>query len=213
MNFGAYWFFRQTHIRMYKAQEVRESQAPQLYAVVKNLALKAGLPMPKVYIVPGETPNAFATGRNRDHAVVAVTEGILRILNREELEGVLAHELSTLRTRTCLSVPLQQPLPDHRYAGEYGPVGGYLRRFKPRRQRGRKRRYRSHRNGDSCTYCGNYYTDGNFQVEGIPADEGGPVDQANHTAWQAPLKKLSKASQAMPMDANLQPLICLSSTR
>ena len=102
MNFGAYWFSDKLILRMYNAQEVRESQAPQLYAIVKNLALKASLPMPKVYIVPGETPNAFATGRNRDHAVVAVTEGILRILNREELEGVLAHELTHIKNKDML---------------------------------------------------------------------------------------------------------------
>ena len=102
MNFGAYWFSDKLILRMYNAQEVGESQAPQLYAMVKNLALKAGLPMPKVYIVPGETPNAFATGRNEDHAVVAVTEGILRILNREELEGVLAHELTHIKNKDML---------------------------------------------------------------------------------------------------------------
>ena len=102
MNFGAYWFSDKLILRMYSAQEIGESQAPQLYAMVKNLALKAGLPMPKVYIVPGETPNAFATGRNEDHAVVAVTEGILRILNREELEGVLAHELTHIKNKDML---------------------------------------------------------------------------------------------------------------
>ncbi|MGA2332636.1 MAG: zinc metalloprotease HtpX [Syntrophales bacterium] len=102
MNFGAYWFSDKLILRMYNAQEVGESQAPQLYAIVKDLSLKAGLPMPKVYIVPGETANAFATGRNEDHAVVAVTEGILRILNREELEGVLAHELTHIKNKDML---------------------------------------------------------------------------------------------------------------
>ena len=102
MNFGAYWFSDKLILRMYNAQEVGESQAPQLYAMVKDLALKAGLPMPKVYIVPGDTPNAFATGRNEDHAVVAVTEGILRMLNREELEGVLAHELTHIKNKDML---------------------------------------------------------------------------------------------------------------
>jgi heat shock protein HtpX len=102
MNFGAYWFSDKLILRMYNAQEVGESQAPQLYVMVKDLALKAGLPMPKVYIVPGDTPNAFATGRNEEHAVVAVTEGILRMLNREELEGVLAHELTHIKNKDML---------------------------------------------------------------------------------------------------------------
>lgn len=102
MNFGSYWFSDKIVLRMYRAQEVTEAQAPELYHMVKNLALKAALPMPRVYIVPGDTPNAFATGRNEQHAVVAVTEGILRILNRDELEGVIAHELTHIKNRDIL---------------------------------------------------------------------------------------------------------------
>jgi heat shock protein HtpX len=102
MNFGSYWFSDKIVLRMYKAQEVSEGQAPELYSIVKDLALKASIPMPKVYIVPGDAPNAFATGRNEAHAVVAVTEGILKILNREELEGVIAHELTHIKNRDIL---------------------------------------------------------------------------------------------------------------
>lgn len=102
MNFGSYWFSDKIVLRMYQAQEVSESEAPELYHLVKNLALKASLPMPRVYIVPGDTPNAFATGRDENHAVVAVTEGILRILNRDELEGVLSHELTHIKQRDIL---------------------------------------------------------------------------------------------------------------
>ncbi len=102
MNLGSYWFSDKIILRMYTAQEVTESQAPELYALVRNLAMKASLPMPRVYIVPGDTPNAFATGRNEKHAVVAVTEGILRTLNREELEGVIAHELTHIKNKDML---------------------------------------------------------------------------------------------------------------
>ena len=102
MNFGSYWFSDKIVLRMYRAQEVTEAEAPELYHMVKTLALKASLPMPRVYIVPGDTPNAFATGRNEQHAVVAVTEGILRILNRDELEGVIAHELTHIKNRDIL---------------------------------------------------------------------------------------------------------------
>jgi heat shock protein HtpX len=102
MNFGSYWFSDKIILRMYKAQAVSEHEAPELYATVKNLALKASMPMPRVYIIPGDTPNAFATGRNEQHAVVAVTEGILRILGRDELEGVIAHELTHIRNRDIL---------------------------------------------------------------------------------------------------------------
>jgi heat shock protein HtpX len=102
MNFGSYWFSDKIVLRMVHAQAVSESEAPELYAMVKNLALRASMPMPRVYIIPGDTPNAFATGRNEQHAVVAVTEGILRILGRDELEGVLAHELTHIRNRDIL---------------------------------------------------------------------------------------------------------------
>ena len=102
MNFFSYWFSDKIVLKMYRAQEVSQSEAPELYAIVKNLAMKASLPMPRVYIVPGETPNAFATGRDEHHAVVAVTEGILRILNRDELEGVIAHELTHIKQRDIL---------------------------------------------------------------------------------------------------------------
>jgi heat shock protein HtpX len=102
MNFGSYWFSDKIVLRMYQAKAVSEGEAPELYAMVKNLALRASMPMPRVYIIPEETPNAFATGRDERHAVVAVTEGILRILGRDELEGVIAHELSHIRNRDIL---------------------------------------------------------------------------------------------------------------
>lgn len=102
LNFGSYWFSDKLVLRMYRAQPVSQSEAPELYAIVKNLAMKASLPIPRVYIIPGDTPNAFATGRDERHAVVAVTEGILRILNRDELEGVIAHELTHIKQRDIL---------------------------------------------------------------------------------------------------------------
>jgi heat shock protein HtpX len=102
LNFGSYWFSDKIVLKMYKAQEVSETAAPELYSIVRNLALKAALPMPRVYIIPEETANAFATGRNADHAVVAVTEGIMRILNKEELEGVIAHELTHIKNGDML---------------------------------------------------------------------------------------------------------------
>ncbi len=102
LNFGSYWFSDKLVLKMYKAQEVSETSAPDLHAIVRNLAMKASLPMPRVFIIPEETPNAFATGRNEAHAVVAVTEGIMRILSREELEGVIAHELSHIKNKDML---------------------------------------------------------------------------------------------------------------
>ena len=102
MNFFSYWFSDKIVLAMYGAKPVDEAQAPQLYAMVRRLAQRAGMPLPKIYIIPDETPNAFATGRNPHHAAVAVTEGIMRILDEDELEGVLAHELSHVKNRDVL---------------------------------------------------------------------------------------------------------------
>jgi len=102
MNFISYWFSDKMVLAAYGAQPIEEAAAPRLYAIVHRLATRAGIPMPRVYLIPSETPNAFATGRNPEHAVVAVTEGIMRILDEEELEGVLAHELSHVKNRDVL---------------------------------------------------------------------------------------------------------------
>jgi len=102
MNFLSYWFSDKMVLAAYGAQPIDEAAAPRLYAIVRRLVTRAGIPMPRVYLVPSETPNAFATGRNPQHAVVAVTEGIMRILDEEELEGVLAHELSHVKNRDVL---------------------------------------------------------------------------------------------------------------
>ena len=102
MNFFAYWFSDKIVLRMYRAQPVSQSEAPELYQIVAELVNKASLPMPKVYIIENDTPNAFATGRNPEHAAVAATSGILRILSKEELMGVIGHELSHIQHRDIL---------------------------------------------------------------------------------------------------------------
>jgi heat shock protein HtpX len=102
MNFITYWFSDKIVLRMYRAQEVSQSEAPELYGIVAELTSKASLPMPKVYVIENDTPNAFATGRNPQHAAVAVTSGILRILSRDELMGVIGHELSHVQHRDIL---------------------------------------------------------------------------------------------------------------
>ncbi len=102
MNLVSYWFSDRIVLAMYHAQEVSERESPELYTLVASLAQKASIPMPRVYIIEEDSPNAFATGRDPSHAVVAVTTGILRLLNRTELEGVLAHELSHVKHRDIL---------------------------------------------------------------------------------------------------------------
>ena len=102
MNFGAYWFSDKIVLKMYRARQVDPSQAPGLYQLVERLAQKSGLPTPRVYVIPQDSPNAFATGRNPEHAVVAVTQGLLRLMSDEEMEGVLAHELGHVKNRDIL---------------------------------------------------------------------------------------------------------------
>jgi len=102
MNFISYWFSDKIVLRMYRAKQVTEAEAPDLYSIVRSLVQKAGMPMPKVYMMDQEQPNAFATGRNPNHAAVAVTTGIMRILTREELQGVIGHELSHIKNRDIL---------------------------------------------------------------------------------------------------------------
>ena len=102
MNFFSYWFSDKMVIAMYQGQEITANDDPELYGIVQDLAQRAGLPMPRVYILPQDTPNAFATGRNRQHAAVAVTQGIRRILTKRELAGVLGHELTHVINRDIL---------------------------------------------------------------------------------------------------------------
>jgi len=110
MNFGSYWFSDRIVLSMYGARPVDEAQAPALYLIVRTLATRAAIPMPRVYIINEETPNAFATGRSPQHAAVAVTEGILRVMSEEELEGVLAHELSHVQNRDTLTMAIAATL-------------------------------------------------------------------------------------------------------
>ncbi|MHC1744280.1 MAG: zinc metalloprotease HtpX [Syntrophobacteraceae bacterium] len=102
MNIGSYWFSDKIVLAMYRAQPIEEHDAPELYGMVREIAREAQLPMPRLYLIPEETPNAFATGRDPEHAVVAVTEGILRLLSPGEIRGVLAHEMGHVLNRDIL---------------------------------------------------------------------------------------------------------------
>jgi heat shock protein HtpX len=102
MNLGAWWWSDRLVLAMYRAQPVAETDAPELHAIVRELTLRAGIPMPRLYVIPEDAPNAFATGRSPGHAAVAVTEGLLRVLDRREVAGVLAHELAHVKHRDTL---------------------------------------------------------------------------------------------------------------
>ena len=102
MNVGSYWYSDKIVLRMYNARELSESEAPMIHAMVRDLAVQAGVPMPRICVIPEQAPNAFATGRDPAHSVVAVTEGIVRLLSPEELKGVLAHEMAHIANRDIL---------------------------------------------------------------------------------------------------------------
>ena len=102
MNVGSYWFSDKIVLKLYKSRQLSSQEYPELYSLVSRLSQSASLPMPKIYLIPSESPNAFATGRNSQHAVIAVTQGILRLLNSSELEGVLAHEIAHIKDRDIL---------------------------------------------------------------------------------------------------------------
>lgn len=121
MNFFSYWFSDKIVLKMYGAREIGEHDHPAFYGMVRRLALQAGLPMPRVYIIPSDSPNAFATGRNPEHAAVAATEGIMRILTPDELEGVMAHELAHVRNRDILVGTIAATL-----AGAVSMIGNML---------------------------------------------------------------------------------------
>ena len=121
MNFFSYWYSDKIVLKMYNAQEVGEADHPQFYGMVRRLAQQAGLPMPKVYLIPSDSPNAFATGRNPQNAAVAATAGIMRILSPEELEGVMAHELAHVQNRDTLISTLAAT-----FAGAISMLGNML---------------------------------------------------------------------------------------
>jgi heat shock protein HtpX len=132
MNFASYWFSDKIVLSMYGAREVSLHEAPDLYRLVQRLAQRTGIPMPRVYIIPSDAPNAFATGRNPQHGAVAVTEGILRTLDTDELAGVLAHELGHIRNRDTLIMTVAATLAGAitmlAHMAQWGAIFGFGRR-------------------------------------------------------------------------------------
>src|SRR6266404_8162978 len=122
MNFFSYWFSDKIVLKAYGAQELDAASAPELYSIVNELAHSAGIPMPRLYLIDSDTPNAFATGRNVHHAAVAVTRGIMRICTREELKGVIGHELSHVTNHDILTSSIAATL-----AGAVMMLGSWLR--------------------------------------------------------------------------------------
>lgn len=202
MNFGAYWFSDRIVLATYKAQEVDETTHPEFVGLVRDLAQNAGLPMPKVYVVPTDTPNAFATGRDPAHAAVAATDGILRILNREELAGVMAHELAHVRHRDTLIQAVAATI-----AGAIGYIA-HMARFAMMFSGSGRDREGGHGNGIAVL----------ITVIVMPlvaaivqmaisrsreylADEGGALISGKPLGLANALLKLERGAEAIPMEA------------
>jgi heat shock protein HtpX len=203
LNFGSYWFSDRIVLRMYHAQEVTPDQAPELYDIVRNLSLRGNLPMPKVYIIPEDTPNAFATGRNENHAVIAVTAGILRILDKNELEGVLAHELTHIKNKDILIGSIAATIAGAivmlahmaQFAAFFGGVsrdddeggGGIIGLIVM---------------AILAPIAATLIQMAISRSREYLADDGGAQISGKHYGLAGALGKISRASQAMPMDAN-----------
>jgi heat shock protein HtpX len=201
MNFFSYWFSDKIVLKMYGAKEVTESEAPELYAMVRRLAQRAELPMPKVYMINQDQPNAFATGRNPNHAAVAVTTGIMRILSSEELQGVIGHELTHVKNRDILISTIAATI-----AGAISYLA-HMAQF--------AMIFGGHRDDDEG---GNPFAAIAMMIVGpiaalivqmaisrsreYAADQGGAQIAGNPRYLAGALRKLDRASQQIPMDAN-----------
>ena len=152
MNFASYWFSDSIVLKSYNAREVTQTDAPQLWGIVERLANKAELPMPRVYVIDSDVPNAFATGRNPDNAAVAVTTGIMRALDENEISGVLGHELAHVKHRDILIGTIAASMAGviHFLGRRYRAMGRDFRQSFGRRQR---RDCRLPRHGDCRTDC------------------------------------------------------------
>jgi heat shock protein HtpX len=201
MNFFSYWFSDKIVLKMYGAKEVTESEAPELYAMVRRLAQRAELPMPKVYMINQDQPNAFATGRNPNHAAVAVTTGIMRILSSEELQGVIGHELTHVKNRDIListiAATIAGAISYLAHMAQWAMIFG------------------GHRDDDEG---GNPFAAIAMMIVGpiaalivqmaisrsreYAADQGGAQIAGNPRYLAGALRKLDRASQQIPMDAN-----------
>jgi heat shock protein HtpX len=201
MNLGSYWFSDKIVLRMYKAAQVGPEH--QLYGIVQRLTVRAGLPMPKVYIIPDASPNAFATGRNPSHAAVAATEGILRVLSEHELEGVIAHELAHVKHRDILissvaatiAAAIMMVARMAHFAALFGGYGG-----------------RDERNGTNpiallatmivAPFAAMLIQMAISRSREFAADAGGAAIAGNPYGLADALRKIDAVSKRVPLDAN-----------
>ena len=200
LNFFAYWSSDKIALKMAHAHPVTEQENPELYSIVSEQASLAGLPMPKVYEIQSDSPNAFATGRNPQHATVAVTTGIRRILNRQELGGVLAHEMAHVGNRDTLIMAVVATIAGrHLHAGLHGPDVRHLRRLWRRRPRPRRQydwpagHRHSHAPGPLPWSAPPFPAPGSFKPT-----QPAPTPPAMPSPWPAPWKSSKWAARPAP---------------
>jgi heat shock protein HtpX len=198
-NFFAYWFSDRVALSMSGAQEVDEAQAPQLYRMVERLAQRAGIPTPRLYVIPSAQPNAFATGRNPNHAAVAVTEGIMQLLSQEELEGVIAHELAHVRHRDILISSIAATIVGTiSFVAQFGMMFGGMR---DDREEGANPLV-ALLAAFAAMIAGTMIQLGISRAREYEADRGGAEICGNPLALASALRRIEAVAERMPMNVN-----------
>ena len=197
MNFFSYWFSDKIVLKMYKAREVDDSTAPQFVAMVRELATNAGLPMPKVYLIDEDAPNAFATGRNPDNAAVAATTGIIRVLSARELRGVMAHELAHVKHRDILISTISATM-----AGAIGMLANFAMMFGGRGGDGqRSNPIASIAVALLAPLAASLIQMAISRAREFEADRGGAEISGDPAALASALDKIHRFAQGLPMEA------------
>ena len=195
MNFFSYWFSDKLVLKMYKAQQVDDTSAPQFYGMVRELAGKAGLPMPKVYLIEEDAPNAFATGRNPQHAAVAATTGILRALSPGEMRGVMAHELAHVKHRDILISTVSATM-----AGAVSMLANFAMLFGGRDSSGRSNPIATIATMILAPLAASVIQMAISRAREFEADRGGAEISGDPRALAAALEKIQRFAQGRPME-------------
>jgi heat shock protein HtpX len=196
MNFYAYWFSDKAVLKMYNAQQVDETSAPQYYNIVKDLTQRAGMPMPKVYIINEDQPNAFATGRNPEHAAVAATAGIMKILTERELRGVMAHELTHVKNRDILTSTVSATV-----AGAISSIAQFAGFFGARDSEGRSNPIVGMLIMFLAPVAAMIIQMAISRTREFLADKGGAEISGDPEALASALEKIHRYAQGLPLDA------------
>ncbi len=196
MNFFSYWFSDTMVLKMYNARQVDASSAPQFYNMVQELANKAGLPMPKVYLIEEDAPNAFATGRNPQHAAVAATTGILRVLSERELRGVMAHELAHVKHRDILISTVSATM-----AGAISMLANFAGLFGGRNSEGRSNVVASLSMMILAPLAASLIQMAISRSREFEADRGGAEISGEPRALASALQKIDRYARGLPLEA------------